>query len=172
MIFTLTELEHHPIVFDVTYEPGEIPFGEEVKQKGTLAAKGQAELLRNTEGEIRIQGHVQVALELLCDRCLADAEVVVDTDFDLFYKPVEKGDMHGEVHLEEGEIDLSFYEGDSVGLRDALREHILLTMPMQVFCRPECKGLCPTCGADRNTEKCECQSKKVDPRLSALKNLK
>ncbi|MBI4889771.1 MAG: DUF177 domain-containing protein, partial [Acidobacteria bacterium] len=96
----------------------------------------------------------------------------VENEFDLFYRPVVKTSNHAEVHLEEGEIDISFYEGDSVGLRDALREHVLLSVPMQTTCRPDCKGLCPECGANLNEKPCNCAEQKVDPRWSALKDLK
>lgn len=171
MFFNLTELEHHPILFDVTYQPGEIEFDGELKQKGPLTAKGKAELLRNTLGEIRLRGEVKATLAAPCDRCLAEAEIALDGEFDLFFKPVEKTSAHGEVHLAEGEVDLSFYEGDGIGLRDALREHILLARPMRLFCRPDCQGLCPECGADRNENPCTCATEKTDPRLSALKGL-
>ncbi len=172
MIFTLTELEHHPIHFDVTYAPGEIAFSSELRQKGGLHAAGKAELLRNTLGEVRIQGRLTVNLESACDRCLEPAAIPLDTPFDLFYRPVIKTANHAEVHLEEGEIDLSFYEGDSVALREALREHVLLSLPMQLVCREDCKGLCPDCGANLNLSPCQCAARRADPRWSALKDLK
>jgi len=171
MFFTLTELEHHPIFYDVTYKPGEVQLGGELAQKGGLQVKGKAELLRNTLGEIRLRGHVQVELETPCDRCLEPARIPIDSDFDLFYRPVVKTDAHGEVHLEEGEVEISFYEGDGVGLRDALREFILLSLPMRAVCREECKGLCPACGVNRNTQGCACADQKTDPRWAALKGL-
>lgn len=172
MIFTLTELEHHPIHFDLTYAPGEIPFSEEIRQTSGLHAAGKAELLRNTLGEVRIQGHLKVNLESSCDRCLEPAPIALDSAFDLFYRPVIRTPNHAEMHLEEGEIDLSFYEGDSIALRDALREHVLLSLPMQLVCRPGCNGLCPVCGANLNLSPCACASRKSDPRWSALNNLK
>jgi len=171
MFFSVTELEHHPILFDVTYNPGEVVFSEELKQRGGLAAEGQAELLRNTLGEIRIRGHVKAQLETQCDRCLAEALIPVDSDFDLFYKPAIETETHADIHLADGEVDLSFYEGEGVALREALREHILLSLPMQVFCRPDCKGLCPVCGMDRNETPCDCSTEVVDARLAALKDL-
>ena len=172
MIFTLTELEHHPIEFDVRYAPGEIPFSEELRQVSPLHAAGKAELLRNTLGEIRVTGRLEVQLESACDRCLEPASIPLDTPFDLFYRPVLKTSNHAEVHLEEGEVDLSFYEGDSLALRDALREQVLLSLPMQLICQPDCKGLCPECGANLNLAPCSCAARGSDPRWSALKDLK
>lgn len=171
MFFHITELEHHPILFDVTYAPGEIELGEDLEQQGDLKASGSAELLKNTLGEIRIRGKVTATVSTACDRCLEPAQATVDTGFDLYYKPVVKTGMHGEVHLEEGEIDLAFYEGDGVALTDALRDFVLLSLPMKFYCREECKGLCPVCGGNRNTQACSCEVKPKDERWEALRNL-
>ncbi|MBI5083935.1 MAG: DUF177 domain-containing protein [Acidobacteria bacterium] len=172
MFFSLTELEHHPIHFDVSYRPGEVQFPDEFKQNGDLKVAGTAELLRNTLGEIRLRGHVTAGIEAVCDRCLEPAHLPVDGDFDLFYRPAVKAGGHGEVHLEEGEIDLSFYEGDGVELREAIREHVLLSLPMRAFCRADCRGLCPVCGNNRNDRECGCAAVKTDPRLDALKQIR
>ena len=58
-----------------------------------------------------------------------------------------------------------------VDLGEMLREQFYLALPMQPLCRPDCQGLCPVCGVDRNLERCECQTEWVDPRLSGLKAL-
>ena len=39
--------------------------------------------------------------------------------------------------------------------------------PSVPLCRPDCLGLCPTCGADRNEEPCTC-AEPGDPRWAAL----
>ena len=171
MFFALTELEHHPILFDLSYAPGEIDFGEGLRQQGPLRTSGQAELLHNTLGEIRIRGTVQVEFECDCDRCLEPAPQHIDTAYDLFFRPLPKLDNHAEVRLEEGEIDLSFYEGDGVALRDGLRDFIIVNEPMQHLCQPECKGLCPHCGANRNTVECNCVEQHANLKLAALRKL-
>jgi uncharacterized protein len=171
MIFTLTELEHHPILFDVRYPPGELTFSEDVTQSSDLEATGSATLLHNTLGEIRVQGHVKVTLVTTCHRCLESADLPLDSEVDFFYRPVIKKGAHGEVHLEEGEIDISFYEGDGVGLEDVLREFVLLSLPMRALCQPECKGLCVTCGANLNRVECSCKPRPKDSPWAALKDL-
>jgi uncharacterized protein len=171
MFFHLTELEHHPVRFDVTYAPGEIVFDDELKQVGDLTAIGQTELLKNTEGEIRIRGHVKVTMHAACDRCLEPAAVPIDDPFDLFYRPEPEFEGHPEIRIEAGEEELSFYEGDGVQLEEVLREFILLQIPMQHFCRPDCKGICPHCGQNRNELECACDNRKIDDRWAALRNL-
>jgi uncharacterized protein len=171
MFFSLTELERHPIHFDVSYEPGEIEFPVEIRQRGGLRSEGKVELLRNTLGEIRLRGRVDAVVEGDCDRCLEPATVEIHEKFDLFYRPVLNTANHAEIHLAEGEIDISFYEGDGILLREAMREFVLLSLPMRLFCKPDCKGLCPVCGANRNFAECGCRVERADPRWAALKGI-
>ncbi|MBE7542171.1 MAG: DUF177 domain-containing protein [Bryobacteraceae bacterium] len=171
MLFHLTELEHHPVHFDVNFAPGEIALGPDLTQKGSLHTAGTAELLPNTLGEIRLRGHVEASVEGVCSRCLEAASAQIASKFDLFYRPAPKKTAHAEIHLEEGEIDLSFYTGDGVELEEAIRDFVLLSLPMRLTCREECLGLCPQCGANRNTNPCSCSSTRVDERWAALRNL-
>ena len=39
---------------------------------------------------------------------------------------------------------------------------------MKNICTLDCKGLCPVCGIDLNTQTCTCQKEAYDPRLAAL----
>jgi uncharacterized protein len=172
VFFSIQDLEVKQIQFDLEYPAGEIDFLDpEVRQSGPLRVEGAAELLTHTLGEVRIRGHVQTEMVAACSRCLEQAKVQVDDDFDLFYRPVETSPDEEEKELGEGEIEIAFYEGDGIQLEDVLREFILLAMPMQWVCRPDCKGICPVCGGNRNLSVCQCQVKLEDDRWAALKKL-
>jgi uncharacterized protein len=67
---------------------------------------------------------------------------------------------------------VSYYEGDGLDLADVVREQVLLALPMQKLCRPDCQGICPVCGVNRNETTCQCKLQQVDERWAALKNLK
>ena len=54
---------------------------------------------------------------------------------------------------------------------ELLREYALLALPMQTFCKLDCKGLCPTCGTDLNAGDCGCQVDEDDDRFDVLKSL-
>jgi uncharacterized protein len=139
-----------------------------------LEAEGSAELLANTLGEIRVQGRLTVTMEADCDRCLESAHYPIQSDFDLFYRPAAPAHTHRpaeEIEIDEGEVELAFYEGGGLELKDILREHILLSMPMQKVCDETCRGICPQCGQNRNLAPCGCQTKSADDRWEALKNL-
>lgn len=172
MFFSVRELEVKKLPFDVTYPPGEIEFPEELRQADPLHAEGVAELIGNTLAEIRVRGQVQVKMEAACDRCLEQVEVQVDNGFDLFYRPADHAPSGEEVAIDAGESEMGFYQGSGLALEDVLREHILLSMPMQQVCQDACKGICPVCGQNRNEKDCHCEPRLADDRWAALRNFK
>ncbi len=175
MFFSVKELELRKVGFNVTFPPGEIEyFDPGLRQVSPLQAEGSAELLGNTLGEIRVRGHLTVTMEAECDRCLEAALYPVESDFDLFYRPAAPAHTHHpaeEVEIDAGELELAFYEGGGLELKEVLREHILLSMPMQKVCSESCRGICPQCGQNRNVKACDCEEKRADDRWAALKNL-
>ena len=171
MFFTVRDLEIRARSFEVELKPGIIEFLDpKLRQAGPLEASGKVELVIDALGEIRVKGHVKVQMEADCDRCLDPASCPIDQDFELYYRPVAEG--YGEEKaLDEGEAEMGFYEGEGLELNDVLREFILLALPMQRVCRPDCQGICPECGQNRNLKQCSCQTAPVDDRWAALKHL-
>jgi uncharacterized protein len=97
----------------------------------------------------------------------------VSRDFDLYYRPVNgHGKPEEEVRLKRGDTEIGFFEGRGLFLADVLAEQVLLTIPMKVICRSDCRGLCPHCGANLNHEECRCESHAADPRLAPLARLR
>lgn len=172
MFFSVKELELRKAHFDVELPPGQLDFSDnQLKQAGPLHAVGDVELMSPVLAEIRMKGFYTVAVNADCDRCLEPAEFPIEKTFDLFYHPESSQTTAGETHLVKGETEIGFYEGDGLELDDVLREQVLLDLPMQRVCKPDCKGVCPHCGQNRNTTVCDCQVTPVDDRWSALKRL-
>ncbi|MEW5773733.1 MAG: DUF177 domain-containing protein [Thermodesulfobacteriota bacterium] len=113
-----------------------------------------------------LRGRLSGTVVLPCDRCAADARVEVDHDFEYVDELPEPGEAAEDTWLREGKAGL---ELDAAGL---LWEQFLLALPTHVLCRPECKGLCASCGADLNVATCDCAPSGGDPRLAALRGLK
>ena len=57
-------------------------------------------------------------------------------------------------------------------LGEAVRQYLLLNLPMQPLCREGCLGICPHCGVDLNQQTCRCSQGLVDPRWTPLLELK
>jgi uncharacterized protein len=167
------ELEVRKIHFSVELAPGEVDFqSPTTRQSSILFAEGTAELLNETLGEIRVWGKVRVGMEADCDRCLDPVPVQLENEFDLFYRPSEFEADDAEHAIKEGEAEIGYYEGDGIELNEILREHILLSLPMQQICRESCQGICPLCGKNRNLAECQCEARLTDDRWSALRHVR
>ena len=70
------------------------------------------------------------------------------------------------------ETEIGYYLKDSLLLEDVLREQVLLSLPVRTLCKPDCKGLCPRCGENRNSTACTCDVGPSDPRWEALSGLR
>ena len=92
MFFSVRDLEIRPRPFDVELAPGFAEFLDlKLRQKGPLKASGIVELVLDSVGEIRVKGHLSVAMDADCDRCLEPAPFPIDSDFELYYRPVDEG---------------------------------------------------------------------------------
>lgn len=155
MRITLAELELHRIVASETYPPGRLSYHDaEFRQTAPLKLDATAELHGT---EIRIQGHLTTKLEGSCDRCLGKVEIPLDTDFDLFYRPLQTIAKDGEIEVPQDEMEVGFYSGDGIELADVATEQVILAVPMKVICQAECRGLCPVCRANLNLVPCNCR---------------
>ena len=117
---------------------------------------------------ISVRGKLDGDIKLPCTRCLSEAHVPVAIPLRAVVGPESMG---AEESLDD-EIEYFNHDGEVVDLEPVLRETLILAIPMAALCQPECKGLCPVCGGNRNERDCGCDTKVVDPRLAALKDLK
>ena len=167
MRITLEELELHPIVVSKTYSPGALDYhGAEFRQAGPLKTDAVAEL-RGTE--IHVRGHVGTSLEASCDRCLGPVVIPVERDFDLFYRPISAIARAEEIELPQDELEVGFFSGDGIEFDDVVTEQVILSVPMKVICKTDCRGLCPVCGSNLNVEKCNCPPAAGSSPFSSLK---
>lgn len=177
MLIRVQELELRDLVLDEEFQPGAIKLGQEVRQLGPLRMRGRAALVREHEGrtvvaDLRLAGKLSGTVELSCARCLEAVQLKVSRAFDLLYRPLDKVRGADEIFISEAETEIGFYSGDGLELEDALREQILLEVPLKMLCREDCKGLCPQCGKDLNRESCACVQQTADARWNALLGLK
>jgi uncharacterized protein len=167
VLITPQELELHRIVVSKTYAPDVLDYrGGDFRQVDPLQVSVVAEL---AGAEIRIRGAVKTRLEASCDRCLGPVGIPVDRDFDLTYRSVRTIAREEEIEVPADELNVGFYTGEGIELADVVREQVILSVPMKVICRADCRGLCPSCGADRNREVCRCPALEPDSPFATLK---
>lgn len=170
MFLDVKELAVRKARIQKNYPAGTIDFHSvEFRQLEPLEVRAAAELL---EGQIRISGHLRTRIELVCSRCLETVVEEVSRDFDLFYRPATTIAQEEKIHLKVDDTEIGFFQGDGLFLADVLAEQVNLSIPMKVICRSDCRGLCPHCGMNLNSEECRCEIQKTDPRLAPLARFK
>ena len=178
MEFKIAELEREPVEFDLQLPPGEINFGEEAEQSGPLATSGRAEVIHEHRGpkdivaDIRLRGRYAGRFSVPCARCVEPVETALESEFDLIFRPIGADAGAAERSITAPETEIGYYQKDSLALEDVLREQVLLALPVKTLCKPDCKGLCPRCGANRNLQACNCETGPSDPRWEALSGLR
>jgi len=108
------------------------------------------------------------AIQQQCSRCLEPFVLPVHIDIEDVFVPSVDMATGQPIHPDDEDEALLIDEHHILDLSELLRQSILLTLPMTPLCRPDCKGLCPTCGANLNYETCSCEEEDIDPRWAAL----
>jgi uncharacterized metal-binding protein YceD (DUF177 family) len=109
-------------------------------------------------GEADLTARVEATMNLQCGRCLEPFPWTARSEFDLRVVRAPKENPETEIVAPEGKLEL---EG-------MVAEQLYLGYPLKPVCRPDCQGLCPDCGANRNTNPCDHAGEPVDPRLAPL----
>ena len=122
-------------------------------------------------GEVAISGEFRATTRLACSRCLEPLVTEIGPPVDLHLFPA-RGSRHEEVELGPDDLEIDFYQGDTLDVAGLLRSETLLALPMKPLCRADCRGLCPLCGSNRNVTACACDARAIDPRLAPLEALR
>jgi len=99
-----------------------------------------------------------------CVRCLDDLEQGVEAEFQELYTYPGRA-PEGDDEDERYELD-----GDLLDVEPVLRDAVVLSLPFQPVCSPDCPGLCSECGA-RLADSPGHSHQVVDPRWAALQHL-
>ncbi len=109
---------------------------------------------RMAAGDVIANGELHVPYDTRCVRCLDPSSGEVSA-------PVNETWLRGESDLPpaapgEDEPLVNTYQGDFIEPAEVFRELIMAALPERVWCREDCAGLCPGCGANLNHEPCRC----------------
>ncbi len=178
LLITVLDLEREPIEFSETVPAGAIDYGSGIRQIDGMPVSGRADLLTENHGahqlihDIRLRAGYQADFEMPCARCLETVSQRLDEHFDLLFRP-SGVDAEGSEHsISTSDTEIGYYEGGRLAVEDVLREQVLLSLPARALCKQDCKGLCPRCGQNLNTEVCACDASPADARWTALADLR
>jgi len=135
---------------------------------GPAVVRGRA--WRGPRG-VELEARLEAAARLACSRCLEPFEWPIATSFALRLLPGEPGASELPPTAED-DPDLVTAPNGRADLGAIAAEQVYLSLPLKPLCSPECRGLCPTCGANRNRLECGCPEPEPDPRLSPLRDIR
>ncbi len=108
-----------------------------------------------------VNAKIIYTIEFLCDRCAEKVNRTYKIDL-------------CERFVKTQEDDAYLYDKDIINPQKAIEDNIILSLPIEKLCSPDCKGLCKICGTNLNKSKCDCDSEitvKPDNPFQILQNL-
>ena len=119
-----------------------------------------------TGADVLVRGRLRGETAGECRRCLRPTRTGIESDVTLLFRAgvaAEEAEAQDVYPLPARERELDLWP--------ALREHVILAQPEYTECRPDCRGLCPRCGADLNEGQCGCGEPEPDERWAVLRKL-
>lgn len=156
--------EHHEVA--VTG----LPMAEDLE----LAAPVSGEIrLTNSGRSILVQGTLRTAIAEQCSRCLRPARAWVSVELEEEALPSVDLESGAPVDTSEEPDVLRLSDHHELDLEPAIRDAISLAEPIAPLCRPDCPGLCETCGVDLADDPGHAHpDDDIDPRLAALAGIR
>ncbi len=109
---------------------------------------------------VEVQGTLLTTADLVCDRCLEPIRRALEIPFRVFSERQETRDHRTRQEMREEDPGIVYHDGQFVVLTDEVRQELLVEKPWHVVCRPDCLGLCPRCGGNRNVSGCTCPDRR------------
>jgi uncharacterized protein len=156
MKFHTHQLAQGPVDLPIKCTPAEIALNDtDVRFVGDVT--GSMRFTQVDSGRVLMQGTFEAMLQFDCVRCLEVAMTTTQGEITAIYEAVKK-DKVAEIDPFDDPADHAMvtFNGDTLDPSPQIREAVMLGVPEFPICRPDCKGLCLTCGANKNLGPCRC----------------
>jgi uncharacterized protein len=173
MIFNVAQLLKAPVgtVYDVALdEDDKLELqDDEVELAGPVT--GRLRLHRTNQG-VFATGNVTAPIHLSCTRCLKEFDTSITFPLrEEFYPTIDVITGTPVPAPDDPELAFPINRRHEIDTREAIRQNLVLALPMSALCREDCAGLCPQCGKDLNEGSCDCKTEVVDERFAVLREL-
>ena len=125
-------------------------------------------VLTNTGKVITAEGWLHTTATMQCGRCAKahPVDIRIEVAEECVLTEIDSPDAYCNEWADESPIPIR--NGDQIDLSELVRQLLNVHLPPRSLCRPDCRGLCATCGQDLNDGDCACSESAIDPRLAAL----
>jgi uncharacterized protein len=109
-----------------------------------------------SDEEIDLRSPIEVKAHVEREGDHITAETVITADFGFFCARCLET-MH-QVQTRNYHFEFEFDPTvENLDLGEEIRQELIMDVPARVLCKKDCNGICPTCGANLNEEKCKCK---------------
>ena len=141
---------------------------ELIDERDSVPINGMLTLIHTNRG-ILGKGTVSTYVEGTCNRCLNSIEIPLEFDFTEEFFPLIDINSGKPVNKEANGFTID--NNNILDLTEVIRQYTVLKTPMKQLCKPNCAGICPSCGKDLNAGDCGCTRPLQDKRWDKLVNL-
>ena len=154
MLIDIKDIEPEGRFVERAVPLGEITgYGDEPIAVGSTLIGG---ILMPGRRGVDFKGRLESSLKLQCVRCLEPFEMPVSAEVHLVFVGRIPETASSESHVNAADCELFVAPEGKANLSEVAREQLVLNVPWKPLCRPDCAGLCPVCGVNRNATSCEC----------------
>lgn len=142
----------------ITFQLGSFP----------VLAKEPVELtITNTGNKVlELEGSGKITVGIPCDRCLTEVSVEIPLQIK------RKLDMKLTDDERINDLDENAYlTGMDLDVDQLVYLEVLMSWPLKVLCKEDCKGICSQCGKNLNDGPCGCAEEPKDPRMAAISDI-
>ena len=140
----------------------------EAEIEGAVVLEG---FLYRAEARVEVQARVLAVALQVCDRCAAPIRQPIDAEMRLLCEKKGERDRRSDAESRAEDSGLLYHDGRTLDLREEIREAVLLEVPWHPLCSPDCRGLCPRCGTNRNEGDCGCPPRRGTAPWDALSRM-
>ena len=144
--------------FEYDLDAASLEFIQVKAMKEPLRIKGR---VRNIAGALELTAEISADMVCICDRCMEEYSL---------RKTIPVTAHLADQICDEENSDIFLLDGSELDLDEIMTTAFVLDMDSKFVCKEDCLGLCTQCGANLNTEPCNCGDE-PDPRLAALRQL-
>ena len=142
----------------ISFQLGEFP----ILQKSPV----ELTIINTGDRVLELEGQGNVTIGIPCDRCLE--EVSVEIPYSIERKlDMKQSDSDRVKNLDEND----YLTGMDLDVDRLVYLKVLMSWPLKVLCKDDCKGICSQCGKNLNKGPCGCTEEPKDPRMAAISDI-
>ena len=142
----------------ISFQMGEFPILDKTPVELQISNTGNKVL--------ELKGHGSIHVGIPCDRCLEQVSVEIPYDIE------RKLDMKQSDNDRVADLDENDYlTGIDLDVDRLVYLEVLMSWPLKVLCKEDCKGICSRCGKNLNNGSCKCADEPKDPRMAAISDI-